>query len=73
MPNDETDALTAARESFSGRTLTDGQFKEAYAIAGILHQEIQKSQVRFSLLIQCFHCCCYHHFHQSVQHQKAES
>lgn len=43
MPNDDTDALTAARESFSGRTLTEGQFKEAYAIAGILHQEIQKT------------------------------
>ena len=37
------DGIKAARESFSGRTLTDGQFAEAWAIAGILNKEIHRS------------------------------
>lgn len=37
------DGVKAARESFSGRTLTDGQFAEAWAIAGILNKEIHRS------------------------------
>ncbi|MEM7427863.1 MAG: hypothetical protein AAF441_17350 [Pseudomonadota bacterium] len=35
--------IALARESFSGRTLTEGQFKEAWAITGILDQEIQRT------------------------------
>lgn len=41
MVNDQD--LQAARESFSGRTMTDGQLKEAIAIADILHNEIHRS------------------------------
>lgn len=37
------DSVKAARESFSGRTLTDGQFAEAWAIAGILNKEIHRT------------------------------
>lgn len=37
------DKLTAARESFSGKTMTNGQLKEAIAIADILHGEIHRS------------------------------
>lgn len=37
------DQMKAARESFSGKTLTDSQFKEAWAISGIIREEIQKS------------------------------
>jgi len=33
----------AARDSFSGRTLTDAQFEEAWAVAKILNREIEKS------------------------------
>lgn len=33
----------AARESFSGRLLTDPQFEEAYSITGIIEREIRKS------------------------------
>ncbi|MGX1499818.1 hypothetical protein ACSSV1_004878 [Labrenzia sp. MBR-25] len=35
--------LTNARESFSGRLLTDSQFGEAVAITGIIAREIRKS------------------------------
>jgi len=41
MTND--DKLQAARESFSGKSMTDSQVKEAVAIADILHGEIQRS------------------------------
>ena len=41
MTND--DKLTAARDSFSGKTMTEGQLKEAVAIANILHGEIHQS------------------------------
>lgn len=37
------DKLTAARESFSGKTMTDGQLREAIAIADILHGEIHRT------------------------------
>lgn len=37
------DRVQAARESFFGRTLTDSQFTEAWAIAGILRGEIERS------------------------------
>lgn len=37
------DTLTAARESFSGKTMTETQVKEAVAIADILHAEINDS------------------------------
>ncbi|MEM9098683.1 MAG: hypothetical protein AAGC79_09175 [Pseudomonadota bacterium] len=37
------DKLTAARESFSGKTMTDSQLREAVAIADILHVEIHRS------------------------------
>lgn len=37
------DELIAARESFTGRTLTDGQYKEAHAISQIINREIYKS------------------------------
>ncbi|MEL7444325.1 MAG: hypothetical protein AAGK02_00755 [Pseudomonadota bacterium] len=33
----------AARESFHGRGLTDGQFQEAWAIAGIIHGKIHQT------------------------------
>jgi hypothetical protein len=39
----EKDRVAEARESFSGRLLTDPQFDEAMAIAGILESEIKKS------------------------------
>lgn len=35
--------LAAARESFSGRLLSDAQFKEAIAITGIIEREIHRS------------------------------
>ncbi|MDA5556059.1 hypothetical protein [Shimia sp. MMG029] len=41
MTNDDT--LTAARESFSGKTMTETQLKQAVAIADIIHAEIQQS------------------------------
>lgn len=37
------DQMKAARESFSGKTLTESQFKEAWAISGIIYSEIQKT------------------------------
>lgn len=39
----EADRLKSARESFSGRLLTDAQFDESIAITGIVEREIQKS------------------------------
>ena len=33
----------AARDSFSGRGLTENQFRDAWAISGIIHVEIQRS------------------------------
>lgn len=39
----EQGRLLAARESFSGRLLTDAQFDEAMAVTGIVEREIQKS------------------------------
>lgn len=36
-------AREQARESFTGRRLTDGQFTEAYNVVGIFDREIQKS------------------------------
>lgn len=38
-----TDTLQAARETFSGKTMTETQLTQAHAIAGILHAEIQRS------------------------------
>ena len=35
--------LDVARESFSGRLLTNAQFEEAMAITGIIRREIQNS------------------------------
>ncbi len=39
----ENERVAHARESFSGRLLTDNQFQEAIAITGILENEIRKS------------------------------
>lgn len=39
----EVNAVAIARESFSGRYLTDSQFDEAMAITGIIEREITKS------------------------------
>ncbi len=41
--NQERDRVLKARESFSGRLLTDSQFDEAIAITGIMEREIKKS------------------------------
>lgn len=41
--NPNIDRLSSARESFSGRLLTDPQFDEAIALTGILEREIRKS------------------------------
>ena len=41
MTND--DQLTAARESFSGKPMTETQLKQAVAIADIIHTDIQQS------------------------------
>ncbi len=38
-----TERLVSARESFSGRLLTDRQFQEAMAITGIIESEIRES------------------------------
>lgn len=35
--------IQAARESFSGRTLTEGQFREAWAVSGVIRNEIKKT------------------------------
>ncbi len=40
---EETNRLAEARESFSGRLLTDAQFDESIAITGIIEREIRKS------------------------------
>lgn len=39
----EKERISEARESFSGRLLTDPQFDEAIAITGIIEREIRKS------------------------------
>lgn len=39
----EQDRVLAARESFSGRLLTNGQFDEAMAITGIIEREIVRN------------------------------
>jgi hypothetical protein len=41
--HDDTERISRARESFSGRLLTDAQFGEALSIARIIHREIRKS------------------------------
>lgn len=41
--NQERDRILQARESFSGRLLTDSQFDEAMAITSIMEREIHKS------------------------------
>ena len=40
---ENTDRLMQARESFTGKTLTDGQFEEAYALAGVMERSIRTS------------------------------
>ena len=40
---DDMTAMQAARESFSGSSLTESQFQEAYAISGVLHGAIRKT------------------------------
>ena len=35
--------VQAARDSFSGRTLTESQFKEAWALSAVLHGEIHRT------------------------------
>jgi hypothetical protein len=39
----QTERLVSARESFSGRLLTDRQYQEAIAITGIIESEIRES------------------------------
>lgn len=41
----EMERVAAARESFSGRLLTNSQFDEGMTITGIIEQEIKKSGV----------------------------
>ncbi len=41
--DDQKARIQAARTSYSGRTLTQNQFKEAWAIAGIVNREIHKT------------------------------
>ncbi len=41
--DDQQTRVQVARGSFSGRGLTQGQFKEAWAIAGIVNKEIQNT------------------------------
>lgn len=41
--DDETDPRKNARESYSARGLTEGQFEESYAIAGIIERGIRKT------------------------------
>ena len=38
----QNDRIKAARESFSGKTLTESQFQEAWAISKVIRQEIDK-------------------------------
>ncbi len=49
------DKLTAARESFSGKGMTENQLVEAQAIAQILHAEIQRSGSFFEKLTDYSH------------------
>ena len=39
----EQERMLEARESFSGRLLTDAQFDEAMALTGIIEREIRKN------------------------------
>jgi len=39
----ETDRVVSARDSFSGRLLTNSQFDEAMSVTGIIEREIKKS------------------------------
>lgn len=39
----EVDGITQARQSFSGRLLSDAQFEEAVAVTGILERQIKSS------------------------------
>lgn len=39
----EQNGMQAARESFSGKGLTESQFQEAWAISKIIHEEIKQS------------------------------
>ncbi|QBF32349.1 hypothetical protein [Thalassococcus sp. S3] len=48
-------AVEAARASFSGRGLTQGQFDEAWAISEIIHKEIQRSGSFHEKLIDYSH------------------
>ncbi|MEM7530451.1 MAG: hypothetical protein AAF416_22930 [Pseudomonadota bacterium] len=41
--DDHQARVQAARDSFSGKTLTDGQFKEAWALTSVLRGEIDRS------------------------------
>lgn len=41
--DDREARTTAARESFSGRTLTESQFNGAWAVSGVLHGEIHRT------------------------------
>jgi len=41
--NNEKERVASARESFSGRLLTDAQFGEAMAITGIIEREIKRA------------------------------
>ncbi|MGC3939939.1 hypothetical protein ACOTTU_19205 [Roseobacter sp. EG26] len=53
MTNDEK--LTAARESFSGKSMTESQLKEAVAISDILHAEIERSGSFIEKLVDYSH------------------
>lgn len=44
MTTDDAEArLQSARESFSGRTLTESQFQKAWALSGVIDEEIRRS------------------------------
>ena len=43
LANDTHDTRQIARDSFSGRGLTDAQFEEAWAISAVLHSEINQN------------------------------
>lgn len=43
MSEDQQTRIQAARDSFTGRTLTDSQFREAMAITEVIHAEIERS------------------------------
>lgn len=55
MTQDTDQRLTAARESFSGKGMTESQLIEAQAIARILHAEIQCSGSFFEKLTDYSH------------------